>query len=53
MRQPRTLSPAERAEALRSLRTVGGIYDHIALVVEHDLSEPKPHDSSTTNNEGA
>ena len=45
MRQPRTLTVEERAKAVRSLRTVGGIYDHIALYVEHDLSEPSSPDS--------
>ena len=45
MRPPRTLSAAERAEAVRSLRTVGGIYDHLALIVEHDESVPSSHDS--------
>lgn len=45
MKLPRTLTASERAEAVRSLRTVGGIYDHIALYVEHDHSEPTSPDS--------
>lgn len=47
MSQPRTLTPEERAEAVRSLRTVGGVYHHLARIVELDDSVPSSHDSST------
>lgn len=40
VRPPRTLTPTERANAVRSLRTVGGIYDHIANIVQHDTTTP-------------
>lgn len=38
-----TIAETERAAAVASLRTVGGVYDLIALIVEHDRSEPGPH----------
>lgn len=40
MRPPRDLTPHERAAAVASLRTVGGIYDHVAAIVEADVSRP-------------
>ena len=40
MRPPRDLTPDERAAACASLRTVGGIYDHVANYVERDTSRP-------------
>lgn len=42
MRVParRALTEDERAAAVASLRTVRGIYDHVADFVEHDRSEP-------------
>lgn len=30
----------QRAAAVARLRTIGGIYDHIALYVEHDHTTP-------------
>lgn len=40
LRPFRSLTEPERAEAAASLRTVGGVYDLVALIVEHDRSEP-------------
>lgn len=40
LRPFRDLAEAERAAAVASLRTVGGVYDLIALCVEHDYSAP-------------
>lgn len=41
MRPPRDITAEERAAAVASLRTVGGLYDHIANIVEVDDSRPK------------
>lgn len=38
MRPPSTLTPDQRADAGRSLRTVGGVYDHIADYVQADTT---------------
>lgn len=40
MRPPTALTPEQRAAAVASLRTVGGIYDHVADYVEADTTEP-------------
>lgn len=40
MRPPRDLTPDERAAAAASLRTVGGVYDYVAAIVEVDDSRP-------------
>lgn len=40
MRPPRDLTPDERAAAVASLRTIGGVYDYIAAIVEADDSRP-------------
>lgn len=40
MRKPRPITEAERRAAVQSLQTVGGIYDHVALFVEHDRTSP-------------
>lgn len=39
MRPPTRLTPDQRSDAVRSLRTVGGVYDHIADYVEADTTE--------------
>lgn len=41
MRPPRDLSDEERAAACASLRTVGGVYEHIAEYVERDSTRPE------------
>jgi hypothetical protein len=40
VRVPRDLTEDERRLAVASLRTVGGIYDHVADFVERDHSAP-------------
>lgn len=40
MRPPQPVTATERADAVRSLRTIGGVYNHIATIVEHDHTTP-------------
>lgn len=40
MRPPMTLTAEQRTAAVASLRTVGGVYDHIADYVQADTAQP-------------
>lgn len=46
IRNPRSITPTERVDAVRRLREIGGVYDLIADAVEHDTSSPSTAETS-------
>ena len=47
--EDRSITPEELAKALKSLRSIGGVYDYIAAAVEHQNTTTQPKETTMPN----